>query len=421
MAKKKSSRNVVTLADKVRLGPEIAALKARTPRKQWVAMVKGAHARGFTVAGALSGAPDPLKERTRSSLVAEANKTVTEAFKPAEQELSQRDAKIRALDAKRQADEAHFQDWLKTQHEALASRAMNADAELERRQREIQAETQQGYQQAQAGARQTAAATPGNVSDPSQSTALDLSADAQRANEMVANQRQQSASQAANAKGYAIAGRAVSVGLSQQANTRRASETAAALSEVNADRSDLMAKRAAAAAEEVRRLFGVEIEKADSNRNYAAAASQLGIKQDELALDAAKAARDEDYRRDKLKQDRDIASERNATSIFRIESSAEQKAKDRALREKLKAAGGDASPAEIRASNKMAGRLNQIAAYLKSKRKAKTKTPLRDLAAQHGASSVEYELALDLAVHGKLSAVNRRRALQLGILTPEDL
>lgn len=421
MARKKSKRPRISLADKARLGPEVAAIKARTPHKEWAAIVKNAHARGFTVAGVLSGVPDPLKERTRSSLVAEAQQTVNTAFKPAEEELGYQERKIRALDDKRKADEAHFQEWLNNQHQNIATQAATADAEMTRRQQEIQAQTQQGNTAAQAQARQNAAAAPGTVSDPNQSTALDLSADAKRSNEMVANQRQASASMSNNAAGYALAGRGVSLALSQQASAQRASETAAALSEVHQTRRDLSAKRAAAAAEEIRRLFGVEVDKADSNRNYLAAAQQLGVRQNELGLRAQDQANDERYRNNKLKQDAAIANARNRVDIFRIESSADQKAADRALRERLAAAGRNVSPAEVRASNKMAGRLNQIAAYLASKRKAKAKTPLRALAAQHGASSVEYELALDIATHGKLSAVNRKRAAQLGILNPEDL
>ncbi len=420
----KSKKRKVSLADQVRLGERVAALKATTDPKEWAAIVKGAHARGFTVAGATSGVPDALKERTKSSLIEEANKTVGSAFKPAEQALDHQEAKAKALSIKRAADENHFQEWLASQNDSMATRALTADAEMARRQSEIQTQTQQGYAQAQAGAQATAGATAGNVSDPGQSTALNLAPEAQRANDQVAAQRQQSASMSNNAAGYALAAKGVSIGLGQQATSKRISDENSQLAEVAKDRAGLMDKRASVAAEEISRLFGVEMQKADSNRNYLAAADKLNIASAGLQLDADKAEADISLRDRKLKQDATIADARLENDRYKITNANRQKQLDRELREKLKAANpaDKTTSAEIKQSNNMASKLSKIASDISALRAGKkTKRPLRQVITGRGASSIEYELALDLAVNGKLSAVNRRRAAQLGILNPGDL
>lgn len=429
----------VSIADEIRLGPQAAQAKAQMTPAQWRAVVKHAHARGFTVAGAISGVPDPLKERTRKSLIEEAQRVTAAAFKPAEKELNDQEGKVRALDAKRQTDEAHFREWLANQHQAMATQALTADTALAERQQQIHVQTQAGYQQAQQTATQNAAATPGNVSNPAESTALNLAPEAQRANEQVATQRQLTAQMSNNARGYQLAGQAVSMALSQQAEARRTSETAAALSEVREARGDLSVKAAAAAAEEIRRLFGVEIEKADANRNFAVASEKLGIDMAELRQKTQDQLRDERFRRDKLKSEEARAEARIAADYARIESSAQQKEADRKLRERLAAMGASGqaiTPAQRAASTKAAGKLAFVAADIKrtltdkkngvyvGRTKDGKRRPLRQIIltrANGAVSSVEYELALDLAVNGKLSAVNRKRAAQLGILNPADL
>ncbi len=428
----------ITTAELYRLGPEVANIKARTDPKQWKQIVKNAHARGFSVAGALSGQPDPLKERTRGSLVKEATGTVKTAFAPAEAEYTQQESKIRALDAKRQTDNTHFQTWLANEQSKLNAQAATADSELERRQADIQTQTQQGYQAAQAEATKRAGATAGNVSDPSQSKSLDFSAAATKANEMVANQRTQSASMMGSAQTRAQGNASVVLATGAQLEQRRQSETGAALSDLRGERKTLALKQAAAAAEEIQRLFGVEIEKADSNRNYLAAADKLGIEGAKVKLAGEKAASDDDFRRDKLSQDRRIANAKVTVDYAKIVASKGQKAADRALKRELDRAkaGRDAAKdgkkdakdgrgvkvtaGEKSASAKVYNRLSAFQADIERLRKKGFKGTLRDQIVGKGASKAEYELALDLAYNNKLSAINRRRARSLGLIIPPE-
>jgi hypothetical protein len=429
---KTKNKSKVSYADQVRLGPDVAAAKARMSSSDWKSLVKTAHSKGFSVAGMLSGAPDALKERTRSSLVDEANKTVNSAFKPASDALNQQESGIHALDAKRQADEAHFQSWLKSQQDSMAARALSADQQLASQQQAIQDQTRQGYAEAQQNAYQNAAATPGNVSDPHSANALNLSADAQRANDNVAAQRQATASMTNNARGYLVGAQGVSAGLAQQAQVQRASDTSKALNDVGKQRSDLLAKSASAAADEIQRLFSAEADKADANRNYVAAAQKLGVSQaavEQRATAAAVASADKAASRKtqvsianaKIKSAESLANKRLSLDKYRIASTAEQKQLDRALKTQLASKGKAVSSADLRLSSTTAARLSKIKSDIQSLRTKATKRPLRQIVTGRGASDLEYELALDLAVNGKLSKLNQQRAKQLGILNPEDL
>jgi hypothetical protein len=425
----------VSIADQLRLGPDAAAVKAKTSPRDWSAIVKNAHAKGFTVAGAVSGVPDPLKERTRSSLVDEAQKTAATAFGPANVELTQQESKTRALDAKRQADEAHFQTWLAGKQQSMAAAALSADNELAQRQQAIQQQTQTGYQQAQATAQTNAAATPGNVSDPHMSTALNLAPDAQRANDLVAAQRQQSASMANSAQGYAIAGQGVSNALGQQAETTRQQETAAALSDLSLKRQDVLAKQAAAASDEIQRLFGVETNKADSNRNYLAAANKLGIDQQALQqkadqftatqrLGAAKLKTSVSIANARNQTQRDIADAKTKIDFKKLQASQGNAAANRALKRELarikNTKSTSPSPGEKTASAKVYNKLNAIVSDIQRLQKKAPSRPIRDIVTSKGASKVEYELALDVAVNGKLSKLNQSRAKSLGLIVPPE-
>src|SRR4051812_44209632 len=98
--------------DVARLGQSLANLKAKTNPKDWAKFVRAAHARGVTIAGAVSGAPDPLKERLHSSLKAQAQRTVNDSYAPDLADLSRQDSRVQNLDAKRSADNAAYQQWL---------------------------------------------------------------------------------------------------------------------------------------------------------------------------------------------------------------------------------------------------------------------------------------------------------------------
>src|SRR5689334_9102231 len=112
MAKKTPPTKTGSVADQIRLGSDVAAVKANTRPNIWKQIVRQAHARGFTVAGVLSGQPDALKERTKSSLKTQAMKTVADAYAPSLEDNSRLADRVRALDAKRQSDNAFYNQWL---------------------------------------------------------------------------------------------------------------------------------------------------------------------------------------------------------------------------------------------------------------------------------------------------------------------
>lgn len=272
-------------AEVLRLGPETAGIKAQVKPRAWRKFVKSAHKRGFTVAGALSNAPDPLKERTRSSLVAEANKTVAAAYAPARAELSQRESRINALDGKRQADEARYREWLTTKTNDIQSKARAADATLTETQRQLAIDTKNAYDEAQKQALEAAGQTAGNVSDPSKSTSLDFSVESATAQNLVNNARQQTADLVGTGEQAMQMASQSNIAMSAAAEAKRQSDTWSALSDVSDERTKLVLQQGADAAEQVANLLAGETNKAQSNREFGAAAEKLGLDQDKFSLD----------------------------------------------------------------------------------------------------------------------------------------
>jgi hypothetical protein len=122
MAKKTSTTklNRVTTADQVRLGPAVAGVKGSTTAKEWRQIVKSAHARGYTLAGALDPSiPDALKPRLQSSLQNEAKKQTASAYAPVYADLDSQDRRVKAWDQKRSDDNKAYSAWLATQNAKL--------------------------------------------------------------------------------------------------------------------------------------------------------------------------------------------------------------------------------------------------------------------------------------------------------------
>jgi hypothetical protein len=78
----------------------------------WQKIVALAHKRGFTVAGAVSGNPTPLKERTNGYLLKQAKKHGRKSYDPTLKQLDTQQTQLSALADKRKADNESYQQWL---------------------------------------------------------------------------------------------------------------------------------------------------------------------------------------------------------------------------------------------------------------------------------------------------------------------
>lgn len=439
------------------LSPELAAAKAKLGKKKWRSLVKSAHAKGYTVAGALSGAPDPLKERTKRSLREEAAKTVAQAYKPAEDDVTRQDSRIRALDAKRAADERYYQQWLQGELGKLHTQATAADQGLRAQQANLQEELRRTWTDAQAQAQANAGAAAGNVSNPGQSTALNFAPEAQRANERLIAQRQETENIIGNreAKLNSQATNAMLAGAAQTA--KRQGDTWASLEKVGDAKLKLSEDKKADLIKEVARLIDRESDKADANRNFSAAAERLGIQQAGLDLRAQQVTASKDQKRADFIARYGVSPERyRAMSVEeRLKLKAkwtkagktppkgstsnnygydaaqwskmtpEQRRRAKAKWDAAGKSGKDTGPnaGEKKQSSGNYQRVETAKGEIQ-RLHAKNANPrnIRQRLREKGFSDVEIDIAEDLRRNnGKLSARGKQKAKAIGILNPEEL
>lgn len=269
--------------DVLKLGQEVATIKANMPAKRWAKFVKLAHDRGHTISGELRGGPDALKERTAASLKAEAQKNIADAYAPATKALSTREAAIGYLDEKRKADDASYRTWLTGETEKLNAQAAAADATLSTQQTNIAQETAAAIKAARADSLARVSQAAGNVSDPRQSAALDTTAADEVATKHVAAAREQTA--ALNKIGADSRSLSTTSLLAQQGarEATRAGDTLKARSELESDRTKMLSEQAAATVAKIDDLVKNNQSIAQANRESDLAGASLGLKQQDAA------------------------------------------------------------------------------------------------------------------------------------------
>lgn len=266
-------------------GPRQAELRRRTTKKQFQRIKRQARRRGVTVEGLISGAPQPLKERSKKGIRRQAKRTVTQAYKPVLADLNQADQRVRALDEKRATDLEHWRNWLKGESDKMLTASRTADERLQQDQENIQKDLAGIWSTAQEQAKANVQQETGYVSDPEQSNALDFSPEQQRdlqkiaaartrTNEMIGTQQEGLARTSANNFAFMAA-----------QDAKRISDTWNALKDVADERTKVKLTRAADMAGEVSRLFDQEIDKAQSNREFSAALQKLGLDRAEFKFE----------------------------------------------------------------------------------------------------------------------------------------
>lgn len=285
MAKLKS-RDIEALE----IGPIAAQVKRSTSKAQWKRLVKRAHDQGFSINSYLdSSTPRAMKERTTTSLRQQAADTMSAAYAPYEQELSNREASIKSIDEKRRIDNERFGQWLTQRHAELQQNAQNASAAVVARQTAIQAEMQANAQQLQAGMNAYANPT-GQVSDPSQ-----FGGNADIANAAALNQQKMGASRELTSQmigsneQHANDAAANNLAFMAAQDAKRVSDTWKALSDVADEKQKTQLSKAADSAKEISRLLDQELTKSQMRSDQSIAASSLGVKQDQLALNVSEA------------------------------------------------------------------------------------------------------------------------------------
>lgn len=446
---RKARGQKVSQADYYRLGEEVAGLKARTDPKSWRQIVKDAHSRGQTVAGYTGGGPEALRERTQSSLLEQAKKTTATAFDPAKRQLDQTEVRTRALNDKRSADNLAYQQWMQGKIAQHNEQARQAQQQYGQYLQDLQATTVQSAANLQQQAQQTAMA--GGVSDPSQSTALgsDLGANVARAGDLVGNARAQTAASLPGVEAMLGANIAQGTAAYQQADGLRAKEFGEQISDVTRGKNELATNKAAALVEEWTRLRNQEIDKANQNRDYGAAAEKLGVEKykanlsykkwsDQLKLESSKLSLAERKADDAVA----VAAAKTRLGYDQLRASKGRAAADRAVKReiaRMREAGLDrrdraaakpgaegrkpASPAAVKASRDAARTVSTALGELRrlNAKPGVDRTKIRERVRANFDDMV-IDVAEDLRRNnGKLSPAGLKKARQLGILNATSI
>lgn len=420
-------------ADIARLGPSVAgALAAMDPARR-KAVVKYAHGHGFTVAGALSDTPDPLKPRLQSSLKSEALRSVGAAYKPSEKALNDEGNRLANIGVRRRADEAAYNAWAATQRESLMTSARAADGQLAERRQQILDAASAGLQHSQQRVEDEARNQPGRVSDPSQSRALDLSAEQSHARDSLNNQDLQQAMGTQPTQQLAAL-MAAAMASEKGADAGREADSQKAITDVSHAKIDLGTKRAQDVLSALQGLRDKELTKAQTVQDQAIAAAKLDVDQNKLDNTITQQNRDFGLKTSKLDLDTWIAHHHNSVENAKVQmgydkiaASHGEKQADRELRRWLqhqtnrnsaldRAAGKKgASPTDRKASVNQASSVATLKDEI-IRMHGKGATSIRKNLVDRGASSIQIDVAEDLRVgDGKLSGRGRRKARALGI------
>jgi hypothetical protein len=253
-----------------------------------VRVKQAAAKRGLTISGLLQGGPEALRERSTAGLRAQALKTVSSAYAPAEADLGSRVSQANALDEKRRTDNQYYADWLATQQHTADAASQASDAALLAQASQLHGEAQAAGNAQQQQAAQQAQATPGNVSDPSQSSAINgLAANTTKAVGAADIANAEAVGQVARSGASRATSAASNVASIAALEARRQGDTYKTLAGLSDESGKLKLSKAADMSKEIARLLDEEVSKAQSAQQTGILAQKLGVTQATLNEKAA--------------------------------------------------------------------------------------------------------------------------------------
>lgn len=320
------------LLSSITLGPISQRVKAKATQNQWKKIVKTAHARGYQVESFLDQSiPEALKSRTKSSLRAEADTTISAAYAPAEKELSQQEERTKALDSKRARDNQYYLEWLRGRSAQLRENQIAADNKVRDAVKGAHDTTVQAAEGLRNQIVTAVTSIPGVVSDPNQSNTLnqDVPAAANQNISLIENARdateRQLSSQETEQAGYDASNFAFMAGI----EAKRQGDTWQRLADLGDEKQKLQLTKAADSAHEVARLLDTERDKANQNTQNTIIADRLnvdlaGVQQradaaaGQLALGTSKLAETIRNNKETLRATKDQQTVQNSMSQARI-------------------------------------------------------------------------------------------------------
>ena len=271
-------------------GPAAATIRRRATPRQWRRITKAAKRRGITLESLLTGVPTPLAERTRQGILRQARQTVRTAYRPVFEELSTQERMIRALDAKRRADNEYYARWLADKNAELTASQQIFNQGIADRQAALANTMQNMFSTAATQTAAMNAARSGTVSlgdteqQAAQAAALPQST---YAGNLMATEQQRTLGGQRLGSDLLAATAANALLAHAASDTRRQAATARALEELAGERRRYKSQQAADVRREIARLLDQEITKATELSKIDIAANELGYKKWKAKQDAA--------------------------------------------------------------------------------------------------------------------------------------
>lgn len=271
-------------------GPRAASVKSQVSPDQWQRLVRAAHKRGVTVDSFLQGGPRSLMQRTPSSIRHEAQRTISTAYRPVFQTLSDQERKVKAIDAKRASDNQYYLDWLSAQTAKLNAGAQAGESAIQNRQDAIQNEIAQAYGALPGQLQAQSAARAGNVSDPTENTQVgaQVAGGMSRDLGLINAERTATTDQIANTQAARQQLTGDNAAFIASLDAKRQADTNDQLTGISDKRLQAAQQKAADATQEVARIKSQQIDVANANRDYQAVLEKLGISKAQTKLDKAK-------------------------------------------------------------------------------------------------------------------------------------
>lgn len=273
----------VSVGDRIRLGEEAAGIKAAMTPAQWKQVVTSAHSQGWTVRSALSDTPPELRARTKSSIQKGAQELVTDAYKPADAQMSHDEQLAAGTRAKRIQDNERYGQWLSQRTAQIAQGANAAQAKyvesIQNMANAQKANAQVTAQQAQTQAQQGAS---GDVSGSIYLKGAQERAQAsgEKADANVANAAAQNVPIAQQGQAMELA----ALGDTTKLRAGYEQDFSKTMSDISDRKFDIATKKAAAYAEQYANDLKTELDKASANRDYQGLIMETQQKQDEARL-----------------------------------------------------------------------------------------------------------------------------------------
>lgn len=227
----------------------------------------------------MAAAPDYLAPIPQPQLKQQATKTINSAYAPALKDIANQRQQAVGLANKRSADNKAYQAWLDAQMGALKAQAEASHAQVTGLVGQLASSQQAAYAHQQALLTAAANARPGNVSNNAQSTAFgsDLAANQAGTTTQMAGAGTQAAQGVDLARSSLGATAANNAAYVQEGEQKNQSNLQTTLTNLGNLRAKTLASRTADTQKEFSRLQGIEIQKAQSNRDAQIAATKLNV------------------------------------------------------------------------------------------------------------------------------------------------